>query len=281
MARIEPDRISLTTHHLHMCYEETGKVLSSGTGFVFKHEDGFYMITNWHNVSGKNPVTGEYLVTTGAVPDMISTLFRDKSQPANCMRESIGLYSDRQMLEPTWYEHPCHSHAVDVVALPLSKELCDSVRLFPINEIDFDRNFKEEVSDEAFIIGYPFSDITYLQMPIWKKASIASEPDIDLDQLPKLFVDTATRPGLSGSPVVMQRIGIHGFEGGHTVPSSMIGRIRNFIGVYSGRMGRDELQAQLGIVWKARVVEEILQAKQIGRAPCLVGDSAPTNASTD
>ena len=40
-----PDRISLTTHHLHMCYEETDKVLSSGTGFVVKHEDGFYMIT--------------------------------------------------------------------------------------------------------------------------------------------------------------------------------------------------------------------------------------------
>ena len=65
------------------------------------------------------------------------------------------------------------------------------------------------------------------------------------------------------------------------VPSSMIGRIRNFIGVYSGRMGRDELQAQLGIVCKARVIEEILQAKQIGGAPCLVGDSAPTNASTN
>ncbi len=36
MARIESNPISLTTHHLHMRYKATGKVLSSGTGFIYK-----------------------------------------------------------------------------------------------------------------------------------------------------------------------------------------------------------------------------------------------------
>jgi hypothetical protein len=116
---------------------------------------------------------------------------------------------------------------------------------------------------EAFVIGYPFSKPPRLVLPIWKRASIASEPDLDIDNLPKMLIDTATRSGLSGSPVVMQRIGLHGMEGGVMKGSEIIGRIRNFIGVYSGRIGDNEFKAQLGIVWKARVIDE----KVLGKVP--------------
>jgi hypothetical protein len=253
-----------------MCFKETDLVLSSGTGFIYKYSDDYFIITNWHNVSGKHNTTGEYLSKTQAAPDMISTMFREKSQPANCIREHIDIFRDSQMLEPIWYEHPIHKKAVDVVAIPLSREITESYKLFPINEITFESEFKEEVADEAFVIGYPFFDVTYVQMPIWKKASIATEPDIDIDGLPKLLIDTATRQGLSGSPVVMQRIGIHGLGvDGEFLDTTIIGRIRNFIGIYSGRIGEDELKAQLGIVWKSKVIEEILQAKQHAKAPCL------------
>ena len=42
-----------------------------------------------------------------------------------------------------------------------------------------------------------------------------------------------------------------------------IGMIRSFLGVYSGRIGaEDNFKAQLGIVWKKTVIEEILAAKK-------------------
>ncbi len=267
---IKPDSISFTTHHLHMCFGETNTVISSGTGFIYKHENECYLITNWHNVSGKNPITGQCLSENLAVPDLVSTLFREIEHPANCKRESIPIFSDTGMMNPIWYEHPEHGHKVDVVAIPIPKAISENYKLFAINDISFDDGFKEEVADEVFVIGYPFSDTTYIQMPIWKKASIASEPDININRLPKVLIDTATRPGLSGSPAIMQRTGIHGIEGGEVKPDTIIGRIRNFLGVYSGRIGDDEFQAQLGIVWKARVINEILEAKQLGTPPCLV-----------
>lgn len=270
MNAIKPDRISLTTHHLHMCFKEIDIVLSSGTGFIYESEGDFYLITNWHNVSGKNPITGKCLSDSLAVPDMISTLFRDIEQPANCRRESISLFHDSQMMEPVWYEHPEHSSKVDVVAIPVPKYISTKYKLFPINEIEFDSEYNEEVADDVFVIGYPFSDTTYLQMPIWKKASIASEPDINIDGLPKVLIDTATRSGLSGSPAIMQRIGIHGMVDGKVLPTTTIGRIRRFLGVYSGRIGDDELKAQLGIIWKESVIEEIVISKKNGIAPCLV-----------
>lgn len=245
-----------------MCFTPTDLVISSGTGFVYSRKDKYYLITNWHNVTGKNPETLECISETGAVPDMISTMFRCKGQLGNCKREQISLYRDDDMHQPLWLEHPLYKQKVDVVAIELNSELQNSYDLYPINEVEFDK-YKEEVADEIFVIGYPFSVVTYLQMPIWKKASVASEPDINLNQLPLFLIDTATRSGLSGSPVIMQRTGIHGMKDGQLTSTSTFGRIRNFVGVYSGRIGDDELKAQLGIVWKARVINEIIDGTEL------------------
>lgn len=258
MAIISPNEVSLTTNHLHCCVTATNMVVSSASGFIYKYRDHLFLITNWHNVTGKDPASGNFLPGVGCIPDMITTMFRQKENPGNCAREHLPLYADEQLLEPLWLEHPIHRKTVDVVALPIDDSIAAKYKFFPINEIKFDNEFPAEVADDAFVIGYPFFELTYLQLPIWKKASIASEPDVNIEQLPKLLIDTATRHGLSGSPVIMQRTGIHGIKDGKVSPESIIGRIRTFLGVYSGRIGTDELKAQLGIVWKAQVIEEIL-----------------------
>lgn len=267
MPPISPDPISLTTAHLHMAFRETDSVLSSGTGFIYRKHDANYLITNWHNVSGRHPTTGECLSPTLAVPDVIVTYFRCKDNPAQCLRENLVLYNDLDMQHPVWYEHPFHGNKVDVVAIPLSSELEDRFKFYPISSVKFDSQFKLKVSDDAFVIGYPFSDSLCLELPIWKRASIASEPDVDIGQLPKILIDTATRSGLSGSPVVMQRTGLHGASGGKMTGAEIIGTIRDFIGVYSGRIGADELKAQLGIVWRAAVIDEIIDAGVLGSTP--------------
>lgn len=253
---IRPDPLSLTTHHLHLGFND--EVLAHGTGFIYKKDDNYFLITNWHNVSGKHPDTGKHLSSHLGVPNVICTYFRTQSNPGNAHKEIISLYSDDDMQNPIWKGHPVYGHKVDVVAIPLSQDLVAKYKLFPINDIQFDSEYKEEVADEAFIIGYPFEDLTYIGLPIWKKASIASEPDVNLLGLPMMYIDTATRSGLSGSPVIMQRIGIHGVVNGVFNDESAIGRIRKFIGIYSGRIGKDEFKAQLGIVWKFKVIEEIL-----------------------
>lgn len=266
---IVPDPISLTTHHIHLCFRPTDAVLSSGTAFAYVKNGAYFLVTNWHNVAGRSPVDGKCLSKTLAVPDMLSTLFRAKDDLRLCTREHLPLYFDEGMQKPSWYVHPVQGQKVDVVAIPLSERVASTYRLLPINEIKFDSAFKTEVADDAFVIGYPFSDTPAAQLPIWKRASIASEPDVNIDGLPKFLIDTATRSGLSGSPVVMQRVGLHGASGGKLTGTEILGRIRNFIGVYSGRIGADETKAQLGIVWKANVIEEIIDGKVLGEAPSI------------
>lgn len=242
-----------------MAFTETGLVIASGTGFIYKRNDKFYLITNWHNVTGRNPITKECLDDKLATPDVIVTYFRSKENHAICNSEILKLYNIDDMSTPLWIEHPQHREAIDVVAIPINEDIVEKYSLFPINNIPLDNDIKPEISDEVFIIGYPFSDTPHLQLPIWKKGSIASEPTVNIDQLPKLYVDTATRPGLSGSPVIYQRTGIHNLaQGGFPKSDTIIGRIRGFLGIYSGRIGKDEEKAQLGIIWKSQVIDEII-----------------------
>jgi len=88
---------------------------------------------------------------------------------------------------------------------------------------------------------------------------------MDRDDLPKVLVDTATRPGMSGAPAFVIQRGYHRLEanpkhlqGGHG---------QRFLGVYSSRIG-DELEGfQLGEVWKERVINEIIEGGTRGNDP--------------
>jgi hypothetical protein len=275
MSKIIPDQVSWTTQQLHMGLTQTDRVLASGTGFTYENDGQLFLVTNWHNVAGRDPETGRCLSESLAVPDLILTYFRDPSNLGNGKLARLPLYHDSEMQEPAWYEHPELGRKVDVAILPIATSLRDAHRFFPINAIQFDVEYKAEVADDAFVIGYPFSDMTDAHMPIWKRASIASEPDIDQDRLPKLLIDTATRSGLSGSPVIGQRVGVHGMVGGQVSGTTSFGRIRSFIGVYSGRIGNDELKAQLGIVWKAPVIDEIIAGRRFARLNEHTGIAAP------
>jgi hypothetical protein len=45
-----------------------------------------------------------------------------------------------------------------------------------------------------------------------------------------------------------------------------MGNGKRFIGVYSGRVGDDTFQAQLGVVWKYDVIDEIIKSSTLGKS---------------
>ena len=114
---------------------------------------------------------------------------------------------------------------------------------------------------EAFVIGYPRGMSGGGNFPIWKRATIATEPDLDLDDLPKFYIDTATREGMSGSPVYAQEVGYWLPEGISDPSQASIGKGHRFVGVYSGRLGaEDEFKAQLGVVWKESALISLVES---------------------
>lgn len=251
---IYPDPLSSVTIPITLAFNQT--ILAKATAFIYQFQSKFYLITNWHNVTGLNPFTKMPLGANAGIPNILHfELQSNKSSVLEWMPFSVDLYNDNCA---DWLIHPVHKENVDVVAIEL--EVPENFMGFirPINTVNFD-TFKLEVADDVFILGYPFSLNGGGRFPIWKRGSIATEPEIDYDGLPKIFVDTATRSGMSGSPVIFRRQGIHTANNdGKLTLDTVIGRIQGFVGIYSGRIGKSDLDAQLGIVWKKEVIEEII-----------------------
>lgn len=111
-----------------------------------------------------------------------------------------------------------------------------------------------EVTDRVWVVGYPASVGKHVPTtPIWTGGSVASEPEIGLDS--RFFIDSRTRPGQSGSPVIVHRQSryLHEAAGlGEELPEKAI-----LLGVYSGRTHEN---SDIGSVWKTSVLSRIFNA---------------------
>lgn len=236
--------------------------LATCTGFIYEVDKGYYLITNWHNFTGKNPYTKKPLGGSFVLPAKVQIPFHKTREPIiTWERTNFGIIDCDT--NPQWLIHPTFKQEVDVVALKL--DIPKDVLVHSINHQDFD-NFKPLISDDVFILGFPYDLRGGGNFPIWKRATIASEPDIDINLKPQILVDTASRKGMSGSPVIFRRQGIHGLLNGIPDDNTMFGEIQNFIGIYSGHYeGNSQLEVQLGIVWKKNVIDEIIAGGMIDR----------------
>lgn len=253
-----PDHISLMVFPIAMMLKETETVLAKATAFFYLRNSKMYLITNWHNVSGLNSLNGKPLSSNGGIPDMLSMPLMYQLAPIKWYEGQINLYENGKA---NWFVHPVFKERVDVIALEIEFENNEEgVMTTPINKADFS-DYDLEIGDDVFVIGYPYNLTGGAFFPIWKRGSVATEPDVNIDGLPKILVDTASKPGMSGSPVIFRRNGIH-TKSGKIDSSTTMGMIQNFVGVYSGRVvGDSDFDSQLGIVWKKNVIDEIIDGK--------------------
>lgn len=250
---------SLSKVPLHITLAFGSVELGVATGFTYEVDGTLFLVTARHNVTGRHAETGKVLHTMGAVPDQLIVRFWDKAMFGRWQPVTIPLYEATG--QPVWYEHPLLAYRVDAVAIPL--RLANNLTAYPVNHQEFDK-IPIRPGLDVFVLGFPRGFNSGGRLPIWKRGSIATEPDIDIDDLPKVLIDTATRQGLSGAPVIARLVGYWLPEGTTDQTQATVGEGRRFLGVYSGRVGDDEFQAQLGIVWKHDALLEIIRGHHEG-----------------
>lgn len=82
-----------------MYFDETRQKLASATGFIYERNEKLYLITNWHNLTGKNPVTKEQISSHGGIPDVVVlTLLTQKHPKIEWEKFSINLYDSEKKL---------------------------------------------------------------------------------------------------------------------------------------------------------------------------------------
>ncbi|PJJ10261.1 trypsin-like peptidase [Flavobacterium sp. 1] len=253
---INPHPLSFVTIPVTMHLKETKALLYSGTSFIYNFNDKHYLITNWHIVTGLNPTDKKPIMSHGGIPDIMVLSFLLNDKKVNWKTFTLEIYINGKA---DWLIHPIHKEKVDVIAIEIEIPEDFNCVVRPINNYEF-HDFDLEIADDVFVLGYPYSFTGGGNFPIWKKGSVATEPEIDYEGLPKFFIDTASKPGMSGSPVIFRRNGIHLGKEEKLTNKTMFGEIRDFVGVYSGRViGESDFDAQLGVVWKKHVIEEIIK----------------------
>ena len=255
---------SLAVAKIELLRETPGNSIvgALGTAFFYRAKGQPDLIPNWHNVTGVHPETCRSLHSKGLIPNVLrlhTKRWVDHTKSV-CQSHQIDLplYADGK---PTWFEHSNRS-SVDVVALPLL-EPADFANVY-INEVSQEQRLEPQAGMDCFLLGFPEGLSGAAFTPIWKRGSIAAEPYLNRPY----YIDSATRRGMSGSPVIIRHSGLFGFEGQMT-GDEVIGTVERFVAIYSGRIGDDELGGQLGLAWQAHVLEDILTLSTAGAHPLL------------
>ena len=258
-------------------YSKKSVHLKSASGFVVEARSRYYLITNWHVLSGREiPANGPqerviepYLLKTslhlhGGAGEMSAPI-----SMGIWKRVTVQLYDSNNA--PTWIERPANKPyhpIVDVVALPLQLDL--TLRLFsgkipgininkgswaestdfwtkisaiPVSAIDTEVEYAPP--DRVHVIGYPLGwapeGTERSSSAFWRTSSIASEihePGTKMENT--FFIDPCAPQGMTGSPVVGMKND----------------RIK-LLGIYSDR-STEEFGANAGLVWEAFLVKELI-----------------------
>lgn len=251
---------SLASYYVDLFFND--KKISNATCFFKRQKEKLYLITNWHVVSGKNADNFELLDQWGAIPDMMR-VYTPKKIGNGLINYDDNSYIDIKLYDQEgnklWYEMKIGSRMIDVAIIPI-RDTNGIYMTIEQAEEPFNEEVQFEIASEIYIVGFPFGNQTGY-IPIWKKASVASEPELDMENLPYYFADTATKSGMSGSPVILYKDRTVTLINKHE--STMSRHWTKLVGIYSERIGASSdarNDAQLGRVWKTSVIEDIINS---------------------
>jgi Trypsin-like peptidase domain len=230
------------------------KDVGDATGFIYQSKGKYFLISNWHVFSNKNTQNGHY-IKGSAEPDELrfDIPMRDSKGSADFIPKILSLLDQER--NPIWIEMPSFGKKYDIAAIefqiddPQISVCCLSSESSPYNHIP-------QVTSEVYIVGFPLGLAVNDKFPVWKRGSIATEMGIDYAGLPMFVVDSATREGMSGSPVFWRSIGLIDPLRGNVLINGQT--YTSFLGVYSGRYEGNENGAQLARVWRANLIEDLV-----------------------
>lgn len=262
---------------------DLGGEISTGTAFHYLHNETRFIVTNWHNLTGKDFFSGNNLSKSGRTPLWIEVHTASwQSSTTNhtlnfgIVSRRVEIYGDPEaQLDNLWLEHP--HQLCDVVAIADPKP--DQEPEFMHNSVNMISRARVPVlpGELAFVIGFPRGLQTGFGLPIWKSTFIASEPFYNVDvagrRLPAFFLDGYTRQGMSGSPVFARFRGMWDAKDPYKAIDlddpdfwnrddvNIFGsEATEFIGIYSGRIPEIEGEAALGLCWTKDAIAQICSA---------------------
>ncbi|WP_461449880.1 trypsin-like peptidase domain-containing protein [Mucilaginibacter sp.] len=234
------------------------KELWNASGFFIIVKDKVYFITNNH-VVGDDFAKTEYIrdhhhsLPVDSIPDKLKIRVYSGKINSTFNVELPLINRNKVLYIKFWEDSPNNLKPMDVVAIPV-----DDVTKIQLNNTiefqskDINEDLKLAPSGELFIIGFPFNYGQYNAYPIFKRGTIATEPNLEIINNYSFNIDATTRSGMSGSPVVFEG-NLYNTKSG-TALSAGSGAIF-LVGIYSAQ----NYYMEIGTVWKMDIIFKKLE----------------------
>jgi Trypsin-like peptidase domain len=256
--------------------------ISTATAFFYRllidEKPNYWLVTSWHVLSGRHTSNLQALDVNGSIPNRIRLQLhstRDaqgREFPSQVFMHErfIDLYDAEN--HAIWFQHQLRNE-VDVAVIHLGQASFWNFTFTGVNAVANNRyDMAIGIGDEIFVLGYPLGFTYFIETPIWKRGSIASEPHTETDWTRgRILIDATTRKGMSGSPVILRAKTHYLSESGEIKQHPNASR---FLGVYSSRPvfekassimpagleDESDRRAELGYVYKSGLIDQIIQS---------------------
>ena len=221
----------------------------NSTGFIFFTGKKYYFITNDHSVGGIKFVE-DYRSRYKRFPSSDSMPTHGRIQFLDFKYNSRGSNFQFELFDknkkPIWisfFENEENKLTrLDVAAFELKGFDREKNFTYVLSDSDFVESLSLSVSDELFVVGYPAGVPTYF--PIWKRGTIASEPNLLEYGHSWFYIDASTRKGMSGSPVYF-RSNYVTISSGSSVKSTLLPTQKTYlVGIYFAQ----DYESEVGVV---------------------------------
>jgi len=224
--------------------------MTNASGFFYLHESYLYLITARHVVINE---------THGHYPDSLHcSLHSDADNLTQRSDLQIPLYLNGV---PQWRQHPHYLGSMDMVAVAvnnpnvLSNHFMDT---FCATDV-VPQEQQIPLGQDVLIVGFPlgFHD-TYHNLPVVRKATIASSYAHPFKGEPYFLTDARMHRGTSGSPVIARISSGANGTSSDQAPWRLLGVHSSALDVSDRDLQEDEKLA-LNTTWYAYHIPEMLQ----------------------
>jgi len=247
---VGPSRRSV---HITLRWDEIP--MATGTAWFASLAGSLYLVTAKHNLTGRNVNSGRFLGSRQTGPNNLVVRGRRNSTEIGWVNATFPLLDDAW--QPLWFEDPSNP-VFDVAVLPIAPSDLLAIDPWIIDKPEPAFEPILNVTDDLFIPGFPRGFAYNIDMPVWTRATVASEPGVGYNSLPMFLVDARTTRGHSGAPVVLKpRIN----QSVAMVDGSLIEATTTdawVAGLYSGRVDK---KLNIGMVWRLGVVIDVIKKR--------------------
>lgn len=261
------DALSLSVCFLDL--KGIGDTPRQASGFFWRKGNAIHLITNWHNLTGRNILDGKTM-SNGWCPEKVivkyfTSLTNASADQQRIPNEKTTVAADFEIplfdnfSQPCWIQHKnTFKLSIDIAAFRIDPTQTNLSKIKCVNDFSFKSLF-HMVGSDVFIVGHsiPKEQNAYpVPFPVWKRGSIASELFVPWNKRPAFLVDARTSKGMSGSPVFGRAYGPSALGDGTIDPDNILSS--EFMGIYSGRILDDSGDSALGMVWYRNLIDQII-----------------------